>query len=227
MDSIEAPAWMMSAFSHQNVLLCLDIVLESSSSNSESDECHFAPRRGGSKPGKRPNKFRNRLDGAYRLHADYFAQDPVYDEIDFRRRFRMRKSLFVRVHNQVLAKNAYFTQRRDACGILGLNSFQKITAAVRMLAYGSPADQLDEVVRMGGQTILDSLREFTTTVISVFGKQYLRAPTQADLERILTTNANRGFPGMIGSVECMHWVWKNGPKAYPGQYKGKEKNQLL
>uniref|UniRef100_H3G7G5 DDE Tnp4 domain-containing protein n=1 Tax=Phytophthora ramorum TaxID=164328 RepID=H3G7G5_PHYRM len=36
-------------------------------------------------------------------------------------------------------------------------------------------------------------------------------------------NARRGFVGMIGSVDCMHWQWGNCPTALAGQHKGKEK----
>ena len=56
-----------------------------------------APRnRGGSRPGRVPNKNRNRVEGARRLHLDYFADEPVYSQSDFRRRFRMRKDVFTR-----------------------------------------------------------------------------------------------------------------------------------
>uniref|UniRef100_A0A0D3DQQ1 DDE Tnp4 domain-containing protein n=1 Tax=Brassica oleracea var. oleracea TaxID=109376 RepID=A0A0D3DQQ1_BRAOL len=47
---------------------------------------------------------------------------------------------------------------------------------------------------------------------------YLRRPTAADLQRLLDIGEHRGFPGMIGSIDCMHWEWKNCPTAWKGQY---------
>jgi hypothetical protein len=38
----------------------------------------------------------------------------------------------------------YFTQREDALGWLGLSPLQKCTTSMRLLAYGSDADSIDE-----------------------------------------------------------------------------------
>ena len=73
-----------------------------------------------------------------------------------------------------------------------------------MLAYGIPGDLVDEYVRMSETTCLMSMYKFFQAVIEVFGPEYLRQSTTADTERLLATNAARGFPGMLGSIDCMH-----------------------
>ena len=104
--------------------------------------------RGGSTPGRR-TFHRGRLQGEQQLLADYFAENPTYSDEMFRRRFRMRQSLFLRIMAEVIKFDEYFIQKRNAAGQLGFSPHQKITAALRMLAYGASADSLDEYIHMG------------------------------------------------------------------------------
>jgi hypothetical protein len=53
------------------------------------------PRHGGSAPSRRKSKPRQRLEGYCILYADYFADDPLHDEVVFRRHFRMSQKLFL------------------------------------------------------------------------------------------------------------------------------------
>jgi hypothetical protein len=120
----------------------------------------------------------------------------------------MSRRLFDRIQEK-LSQDTYFQQRRDATGKLGLSTLQKCTAALRMLAYGSAADSLDENIRMAESTILETVERFTSDIFAIFGEEYLRSPNEDDYRRILSANQARGFPGMLGSLDCMHWRWKS------------------
>jgi hypothetical protein len=45
--------------------------------------------------------------------------------------------------------DAYFVQKRDAVGKLGLSALQKFLATFRQLAYGYSSDAVDEYVKIG------------------------------------------------------------------------------
>jgi hypothetical protein len=135
----------------------------------------------------------------------------------------MNRPLFFQIVNNIEAHDKYFLQKKDALGRLGLKPIPKITSAIRMLAYGGAADANNEYLQLSKSTALESLIRFCSAIIDLYSKEYLRHPTEADLKRILAINENRGFPGMIGSLDCMHWVWKNCPAAWKGQFQGKEK----
>ncbi|XP_057424645.1 uncharacterized protein LOC130718160 [Lotus japonicus] len=139
-----------------------------------------------------------------RVIGDYFANEPTYDDAMFRRRYRISDN--------------YFTQRVDAANKQGISPLAKCNTTMRMLAYGVAADAVDEYIKIGGTTAFECLRRFCKGIIRLYEQQYLRAPTQEDLQRILHANDMRGFPGMIGSIDCMHWEWKNCPKAWEGQF---------
>ena len=96
----------------------------------------------------------------------------------------------------------------------GFSSYQKCTAAIRMLAYGIAGDLVDEYVRMSESTCLEAMYKFCAAVVQVFGTEYLREPNTADMTRLLAINESRGFPGMLGSIDCMHWEWRNCPFAW-------------
>jgi hypothetical protein len=74
-----------------------------------------------------------------------------------------------------------------------------------MLANGNSADELDEKLRMGKTTIAEATQKFAWAIIRLFGDEYLRRPNAQDVARLLEIGERRGFPGMLGSLDCMHW----------------------
>ncbi|CAN1298465.1 Protein ANTAGONIST OF LIKE HETEROCHROMATIN PROTEIN 1 [Linum perenne] len=89
-----------------------------------------------------------------------------------------------------------------------------------MLASGCTADSLDEYFQLGESTALENLRKFCNAIVHAYGAQYLREPNREDLEKLLRKGSSRGFPRMIGSIDCMHWEWRNCPTSWAGQYQG-------
>ncbi|XP_062080970.1 uncharacterized protein LOC133785770 [Humulus lupulus] len=62
---------------------------------------------------------------------------------------------------------------------------------------------------------------------SVFGTRYLRSPNDDDVARLLHIGESRGFPGMLGSLDCMHWKWENCPTTWGGQYAGRSGSSTI
>ncbi|XP_035546169.1 uncharacterized protein LOC118348486 [Juglans regia] len=162
----------------------------------------------------------NPLEGHERLWNDYFAEPSIYSPNVFRRRFRMHRNLFLCIHSAVEAHDDYFVQKRDASGRLGLSSLEKITAAIRMLAYRVTTDLMDEYVRIEESTARLSMKKFVKAIMSIFWGEYLRSPTSNHIARLLEVGQNHGFLRMLGSIDCMHWKWKNCPSAWKGKYSG-------
>jgi len=104
-----------------------------------------------------------------RLVEDYFAEEPLYPNSMFRTRFRMNKCLFLRIVNSLGQWSPYFTYRVDCASRIGLSPLQKCTTAMHMLPYGTPADALDEYLKIGKSTAFVCLDKFAQGVIDVFG----------------------------------------------------------
>ncbi|KAJ9558768.1 hypothetical protein OSB04_013382 [Centaurea solstitialis] len=113
-----------------------------------------------------PNKNRGREKGHEKLVADYFSDNPVYNDGDFKRRFRMTRRLFLRIVADLEREFDYFSKH-------GMQEARK----------------------------------------------YLRKPTASDIQAIYALHEEKlGLPDMLGSIDCMHWYWKNCPLAWRGQF---------
>ncbi|XP_004292065.1 PREDICTED: uncharacterized protein LOC101312228 [Fragaria vesca subsp. vesca] len=161
------------------------------------------PQWGGSVTG-RAYKNRQRELANQRLLNDYFVENPVYKEVEFRRRYKMRREVFLRMLNNVQTANPYFRQSYDNSGRPSFSPHQKLTCALRMLVNACSADSLDETFRMPESTAIENLGQFCRIIVTIYQGRYLRAPNANDLDRLLQRAERRGFPGMNRSLDCMH-----------------------
>ncbi|KAK1662048.1 hypothetical protein QYE76_050207 [Lolium multiflorum] len=91
---------------------------------------------------------------------------------------RDEQGLFMNILHGVREFDPYFKLKADAVGVLGSHPFE-VPAAMRMLAYGAPADTQDDYLRMSESTAIECI---CRAVVGKFGKYYLRGPTRKRLQ---------------------------------------------
>ncbi|XP_071718698.1 uncharacterized protein [Rutidosis leptorrhynchoides] len=162
------------------------------------------------------------------LIRDYFVERPKYSEVEFKLRFRMRRHVFNRIMEGILNFSAnrlpkyfeWFHVRTDCRGELGISTHLKITMGLHQLAYGYAPDALDEYLQMSECVARESLQNFCKCITVLYSNDYMREPTREDMEHLYEVREEKhDFPGMLGSIDCMHWVWGKCPVAWQGQFK--------
>ena len=179
------------------------------------------------------------------IERDYFGTRVVYDNAGnlvkkkkkarfpvkrFHRRFRMSQRLFERIFWDITDPEIghhFFFSRPDATGVLGPSSLQKVCAAIRQLAYGTASDHVEEYTGVADSTALSCLRKFCKFVIRQYGPEYLGAWKERDIKKEMKANADRGFPGMLGSIDCTHWQWKMCPISWQGMYQDRNRKRSI
>ncbi|GJS22089.1 ALP1-like protein isoform X1 [Tanacetum coccineum] len=174
---------------------------------------------------------RKREDAEQRLMDDYFSDDeflPKYPKENFRRMYRMSSTLFNKIVNNILSYDVepipeyftYFRQRYDATGRLSIGPILKCTSAIRQLAYDTAPDAFDEYLQIVERTSRECLDNFTKCIHVLYIEKFLRKPTVADIEKTYQLHEQKhGLSGILGSIDCMHWDWRNCPKAFHRQFK--------
>ncbi|GKA76903.1 ALP1-like protein isoform X1 [Tanacetum coccineum] len=178
--------------------------------------------------------YREREEAEERLIDDYFSDDeyePKYPEETFRRRYRMSSTLFNKIVNDILSYDVqpipeyftYFSSRLDAVGRKSIGPILKCTSAIRQLAYGTAPDAFDEYLQIAARTSRECLDNFTKCIHVLYNHKFLRRPNATDIEKTYKLHEEKhGLSGMLGSIDCMHWDWKNCPKSLHGQFKRRD-----
>ncbi|XP_028064791.1 uncharacterized protein LOC114267908 [Camellia sinensis] len=102
-----------------------------------------------------------------------------------------------------------------------------MTLAIRILSYRVATNAVDDYVQIGKSTTIKSLKYFCNSIIEIFEPEYLRSLTTTDIARLLVIEKVRRFSDMLGSLDYMHWEWKNCSTAWQGQYVGHQKKPVI
>ncbi|XP_021971432.1 uncharacterized protein LOC110866597 [Helianthus annuus] len=101
----------------------------------------------------------------------------------------------------------------------GFTSLQGVTSAIKQLATGSPPDENDEYLHMAERTSRECLEYFCETVCKIYAPEFLRRPTSHDMALLYQAHGDKHhLPGIVGSLDCTHSVWRMCPTEFRGQY---------
>nr|GEW02336.1 putative nuclease HARBI1 [Tanacetum cinerariifolium] len=84
--------------------------------------------------------------------AAYFNDNPMFSASLFEDRYRMSRSLFTGIVEEVTLHCAFFREKEDCTGKMGISPLIKFTSAIHQLAYGTVSDALDVYLQMGYAT---------------------------------------------------------------------------
>ncbi|XP_023742972.1 uncharacterized protein LOC111891120 [Lactuca sativa] len=132
-------------------------------------------------------------------HTTYWYVNCLYNDDSVERRFRLNKAIFLRISNALESRYAFFKQKPDARGRMCFSSIQKCAAALRYLGYGITFDACDEYLKVSERTAVECVDWFSACVYEVFHEEYLRKPTQRDIERLYATHEERHGLPVVGS----------------------------
>jgi hypothetical protein len=124
------------------------------------------PRPGGSKKGRKiiRRDFAVAFDT---LWQQYFAENPVYSDLHFRRRFRVSKNIFSEIY-EACKLHPFFAYKANAALKMGIHPLVKVTAVFRHFAYGISADGLDDHYHMSETSLLNARIAFCD--VRLFGE---------------------------------------------------------
>lgn len=150
----------------------------------------------------------------------------MYDERDFKRRFRVPRFVFMRIYEDIrdqqgLKRSINATWRPEA------HPLQNLVAAFRVLSYADANDRGDEYFSLGQSTVMAFTEQLVHFTVERYSPAYLRIPTNGVVKATLERNSQRGMPGYLGSLDCTHWKWTSCPRGKHGMYQSRKKTRSI
>ena len=183
---------------------------------------------------KRKNPQRSNAEHDKRIMDDFYGTpavtiDGVIHECippwqslhAFYRRFRMGPKLFAKLLKEIQHPedgHKMFRVKPNCAGDEGPTALQRLTAVIRILAYGIAFDAVHDYTGVQELLARNCTYAFCDWIAAKYGSIHLGVWTPEAIQKEMDINAKRGFDGMLGSLDCTHWIWKNCPYPWQGQF---------
>ena len=139
----------------------------------------------------------------------------------FKKFFTLPIGLFDEIVERIALYDSYFIQKRDASQKLGFLTIQKVCSAVFLLTsvFPPPWTMMTNIAWLQQRVCM---QRFCIGVSAIYRDEALRQQRPDDIDRLIDEGGVAGFLGCTGSIDCMHWEWKNCPSAWKGMFQSKD-----
>jgi hypothetical protein len=163
------------------------------------------------------------------IAQDYLGVQPTFGPDEFKRIFRISWANYDEIHNYLCGVQSFFKDGHQVTNPQKISADGKILMALKYLANGCSINALQDYFQMGESTAMKCVKIFIKEMCnSSFWKKYFNVMTPADANRVEEYRREvHGVHGMIGSLDCSHFVWGNCPVAHHRQFQGKEGKPTL
>ena len=179
-----------------------------------------------------PRSSRTLCDAAGALACikrDCTGPQPLFDGREFETMFRVSRRRFEAMIQDVgNSGDSFFLTTNDTHNRPAASLEARLLLPLKTLACGVPPHCFRDYFSMSNSLARECCFEFDRIMKELHEVEHLRLPTCNDLKQMEKLHrATHRVPGMCGSLDCMHTHWKNCPKAWQGQCKGKEKKSTI
>lgn len=91
------------------------------------------------------------------LDHQCFSAISTHDYSTFLCRFRVMHNIIVQILEASISADTHFVQKHDCAGLLGMSSFQKLSAAIRMVAYSIARSSVDDKTIKSATTAMECI----------------------------------------------------------------------
>ncbi len=139
----------------------------------------------------------------------------------FRRRFRLPYPVYQEILAR-LSEHPNFRDSQDATGRASAPLYLKLLSAMRVMGRGECFDTCYELTNINPETLRTFFHKFVEYVAALY-PEYVKAPeTDTEIRWVMEQYKRLGFPGCLGSIDCVHIHWERCPAMDANTHCGKE-----
>jgi Plant transposon protein len=157
------------------------------------------------------------------IRNDLTGPDALFVGQEFKMFFRVSR---VRFQNMLEMfgnhGGKFYSGKPDCVGNPTASLEAKLLLPLQTLAFGVATHTFCLYYQMSNTLARECCRQFNKKFLSLYRNKYLKRPSVEDMVRISKLHeAVHGFPGMFGSLDCMHTRWEKCPVGWQGSFKGR------